>query len=371
MRSWLWGAFGLALMVAYWPGISGVATTPRWDVAALLALVLFVSPRGTMTRTHKIGLALIGWLAITLLWSAGAGRLDGANELFQLMLIAVAFSAAAIDCDADALLVGAALGIGLNSAVAIAQWYGWRLGDEIIDVPSGLFFNPARMAAAAALVIAGLMGVRRFAWLVLLCLPALLLSHSTGAIVALCAAAFVLTSAWLRGALIVLAVAGIALKYGSLSTDERMLIWSATINQLDWLGHGLGSFREGIFAHASVYDVLKYGTRPEHPHNEWLWLAYEGGIVAVALAAAFAVWTWRAAIDSPYRGVLAAVFVLGLVAMPLHDPATAILAACVAGRCVGDRARDGERALDRRAAVLARMVAAAREGKCAPVTAGA
>ena len=377
MRSWLWSAFGLALMVAYWTGISGVATTPRWDVAALLSVVLFVSPRGTMTRTHKIGLALIGWLAITLLWSAGAGRLDGVNELFQLMLIAIAFSVAAIDCDADALLVGAAVGIGLNSAVAIAQWYGWRLGDEIIDVPSGLFFNPARMGAAAAMVIAGLLFGNRRAWLIPLCLPALILSHSIAAGLAVCAAVFVLPergsrSGWtVRGVMVVVAGAAVACKYGVAATDERLLIWSATINQLDWLGHGLGSYREGIFAHASVYDVLKYGTRPEHPHNEWLWLAYEGGVVVVCLAVAFAVWTWRAAIDSPYRGVLAAVFVLGLVAMPLHDPATAILAALLAGHCVGGHARDGERAVERRAAVLARMVAAAREGKCAPVAAGA
>ncbi len=362
-RSWLWGAFGMALMVAYWPGISGVATTARWDVAALLGLVMFVVPSGTMTRVHWVGLVLLAWLAFTLLWSAGAGRLDGANELFQLILIAVAFSVAAIDCDADALIVGAALGIGVNSAVAIAQWYGWRLGDEIIDVPSGLFFNPARLAAAAALVIAGLLGIRRFAWLALLCLPALLLPHSTGAIAAVCVAAVVLTSGWLRGALIALAFAGVALKYGSLSTDERLLIWSATITQLDWLGHGLGSFREGILAHASVYDVLKFGTRPEHPHNEWLWLAYEGGIVAVALAAAFAVWTWRAASESPYRGVLAAVFVLALVAMPLHDPATAILAALVAGHCVGEHARDRRRLELFRNPVCGGLAAFAGEGQ--------
>ena len=150
MVEFLAGLFGFALMTAYWPNISGVATTPRWDVAVLLAVVLFVAPRVRMTAAHWLGALLMGWLLLSLTWSNG--RDDGIDIAFRMGCAAVAFAVGSLIKDIRPLIQGAALGIGISSAVAIAQWLGWHGMEQKGGAFSGLFFDRNRLAAAAALV---------------------------------------------------------------------------------------------------------------------------------------------------------------------------------------------------------------------------
>jgi hypothetical protein len=119
-------------------------------------------------------------------------------------------------------------------------------------------------------------------------------------------------------------------QFGLDALAERLAVWNYTIANLDWLGHGLGSFT----ATAPLLSWDGHVTRAIHPHNEWLWLAYEGGAGAVLLCAALAVLLWRAGAD-PLRLVLVAIGLESLFAMPFHDPATVLFAAVVAGHLAG------------------------------------
>jgi hypothetical protein len=347
MSDWLAGAFGFALMTAYWPGISGVASTSRWDVAVLLVLPLFFAPRIRMTAVHWIGLALLIWMGLTLIWNDGwrDGVMDGIENESELMIVLAAFMVGSNLSGIRPILIGAALGIGVNSAVAIAQYCGWD-GFGIIQVrdagsPAGLFYEKDRLAAAAAMVVVGVFRPqlwRSWLWLPLL-LPSLVLTNSKAAWLAVFVSYLVMMDGWL-----VLAVSCCAAACGAyvwmihglgLSGLERLAIWQDTVANLNFFGHGLGSFREDFIRFANAYDFSYWQSRPEAPHNEWLWLAFEGGIPAFCLSLLLAAVLWVASVDRNQRGMLVCLAVLACFAMPFHDPATVVLGAIVAGSVAG------------------------------------
>ena len=156
----------------------------------------------------------------------------------------------------------------------------------------------------------------------------------------------------MRGCFVVCAACIIAYRCYDMGIDQRVDLYRDTIAALTPFGHGLGSFWESFPAHAQHFSVAT--ERPEHPHSEWLWLAYEGGAPAFILGAAFALAVWR---DSFDRSILGGLFVLSLFAMPFHDPVTLILGALVAGHGVGRRRADGSAAVDRRGEVFAGVAA--------------
>lgn len=358
-------AFGFALMTAYWPGISGAATTPRWIVGALLTVVLYVLPDTRITAAHWFGIALVTWLTASLIWSEG--RLDGIGAMLPLLVAASAFAVGSHLTDLRPLMVGAALGLSISSLAAVAQWYGWQ-GIEA-DGVAGLFVNRDRLAAAAALVVIGLVAHRRLWPLLPLLAPSLLLTGSRGAWLALGAGLLMLVTG--RNRLWLVAAVAIGLAATLMTRDmgawiasdrERYAIWSDTVAALNTWGHGLGSFRESFPAYAQHFDIALQGTRPEHPHSEWLWLHFEGGYPAVFLVAAFAFCVLHGNSDHA-RGVVVAILVLATFAMPFHDPATAILGALCAGFVAGRRARDDDAAFDRGMALRAGMAALERRGR--------
>lgn len=351
MTNHVWpGVFGFALMAAYWPGIAGAATTPRWDVAALLSIALLTAPRITLTPSHSTGLALIAWLLLTLTWSEG--RLDGIDAAFTLTLVAIAFAVGSTLTDLQPLILGSALGIGISSVVAIAQYAGWQ-GFEVYDHGvGGLFFNRDRLAAAAALVAIGSVACPRLWWTLPLLLPSLILTQSRGAWLALVAGLLAMPA---HSAIVMWGLRGVAaggalivtlMRLDDASLAQRPALWRDTVGGLNLFGHGLGSFWESFPAHAHWFDIAATGTRPEHPHNELLWMAYEGGTPAVVIFGAFVCCLWRAS-DHPLRAVLVALGTLALFAQPFHDPATVILGALCAGFLSGCGHRQRHTAFDR------------------------
>lgn len=350
---WLWGLFGFALMTAYWPGISGVASTPRWAVAISLAAALFLSPRIRMTLAHWLGLLLVGWLLLSLSWNDGGqdGFYDGIEASFELALAATAFAIASMVKDLRPLFLGAALGIAVNSAFCIAQRFGFDMSSGLVLVRdqgmvAGLFYEKDRLAAVTALVAIGVIALRMNVWLLLTLMPSLLLTNSRGAYVAL-AVGVMAANRRAKQLFIVAAILGVSLvvllpvfHVLGPSDRERLAMWSDTVLALDITGHGLGSFREDFIRFAHAFDFSYWQSRPEHPHNEWLWLVFEGGLPGLGLALCFAASLWRAGKLYAERGILAGLFVLSLVAMPLHDPATFIVGACVAGALAGRHALD-------------------------------
>lgn len=342
------GAIGLALMVAYVPGWSGAATTPRWDVGVAMALALLLGPAGRMTPAHGCGLAIAGWMILSLAWSSAP--LDGIGAAVPLLVVAIAFAWGAMLDDIHPLVAGAAIGLAISSIIATAQWLGWHGIASADHAPAGLFYSRNRLGEAAAVVLAAAVGLRMW-WALPGLVPALVLPMDRAAWIA--AGVVVGLAAWRRaraferyvavvtiGWLAVLAwlmTSGLDMPWKLVALSERVTLWRFTIEHLTWLGHGLGAFiTDGPVLAWPVEpgSSIVNASKAEHPHNEFLWLAYEGGLPAIGLFGAFAVLVWRSC-SHEVRLVLVAIVVLACFAMPWHDPATLGLAGVCAGFGVG------------------------------------
>jgi hypothetical protein len=387
MRQWVncWTPFdtasaliGFALMVAYWPSFSGLATTPRWDVGALIAVALFFSPAIRMTRTHWLGLALIAWLIASLAWSDGQPY--GLDTAWKLLAIVAAFAFGSALADIVPLIAGAAIGLAISSLIATAQWFGWHGIEFQTGSPAGLFWNANRMAEAAVLVLAACLA-RHMWWALPGLVPAIVMPYDRGAwlTTAIVAAVWIwrrlggferfvsaMIAAWVVVGVALLATFWRTEQFGLDAFAERFALWQFTLSNLTWLGHGLGSFAAD--APLMAWRGL-ISSRAAHPHNEYLWMAYEGGLPAVGIFGVFAVLLGRAAMhgERTERGsfvavgvggrvprgagegglglALLALAILALFAMPFHDPATVLLGALVAGH-VARAGRDLRAAAD-------------------------
>ena len=336
------GFFAFALTAAYWPGIAGVATTPRWIVGALLTIPFFFTPKTKLTEAHWAGLVLIAWLVLTIAWSES--RLDSADAAIKLAIVATAFAFGSLLTNLRPVMIGAGLGLSLSSVITILQAFGWN-GIESYGYPGGLFYNSDRLAGCAALVLVGCVSLRLW-WTLPLILPSLALSESRASWIAAAVALALLrlpqvSRRWYRVAVWLAAGACLVtmlLRAFDASTNERLALWHDTVNALTLYGHGLGSFRESFPSHAQWFDIA--ASRPDHPHNEFLSVAYDGGFGAVVLLGLLGVLVWRAS-DHPSRAVLTCLGVLAMFAMPFHDPATVLLGSLCAGFLAGhgDRVR--------------------------------
>lgn len=348
-------AIGFLLMAACWPGISGLATTPRWDVGVLIAFSLLFAAPARMTAAHWAGLATIGTLVATLAWSSDQGY--GVDAAAKLIVVGVAFAWGAALVDPVPFIGGAAVGLAVSSMIAIAQWFGWH-GIESYASPAGLFFNGNRLAEVSVIVLAACLA-RRLWWAVPGLLPAIVIPYSRGAWLTAGIVGALWTWSHIRtferfvicaiGAMLVLLAAMTATiwrteQFGMDALAERIAMWSYTIGRLDWFGHGLGSF-------AADGPLIAWGghvSRAVHPHNEWLWLAYEGGLAGCGLSIGFAITLARCCRDGNggLHLLLVAIGIESLFAMPFHDPATVLFAAVVAGHLAGagSRVRDAAHA---------------------------
>jgi hypothetical protein len=332
---------GFAVMAAYWPGIAGAATTPRWIVIGVGAwLLFFFADRVTMTLAHVLGLVFLGWCVLTLSWSVDFG--GGIGELLHLIALAGAFALASTMQSLRPVLAGASMGLAISSAIVIAQWLGWNpesLPSYWSERPAALFVNANYLGEAAGLVIVGCMGYRLWTGAIIVA-PSLLLSGARGAVIAvgMAAAAWIWTlrSRWHAvGALSMVA----ALLLGSIVGDRgggvshRLAIWSDSARSITMAGHGLGSFWEMFPRVATSTDLSK--ERPERAHNELLDAAFEVGVIGAIILLGFA-----ASLSGPFtaaRFVLVAIAVEAVFAFPFHMPATAFMGALVAGHCARDR----------------------------------
>ena len=147
--------------------------------------ILFFSPsRVRITFAHAAGLAFIVWCAVTLAWTSSLD--DGIGALIELVFIAATFALGSITDDPKPLYLGAAVGIAVSSCAVILEHLQWETLPSY-DLPSGLFYNAVNMGEAAALVVVACAASRL--WLgVLAAAPALLLSGSRGAMLAVAAA---------------------------------------------------------------------------------------------------------------------------------------------------------------------------------------
>lgn len=325
-------ALGFLASSLYWPGIAGAASTPRWAVM-FLVVPWMLSPR-QVSAAHIIGALFIAWAAISLAWSPAT--FDGIDAVVMLLLLAGCFCLGNQMESLRAVIVGAALGLTVSSAFAVLQWLDIHpVRDDAFGGPSGLFVNGNYMAEAAALVIVGVVAERMW-WLLPGLMPALLLPHARGAVLATVIAMMVAFRSKIEvvvalGGALVLAAAYTA-GHMDAQIAERLEMWNVTARHLTALGHGIGSF---WVSYADIDPQTVVTTSPNHPHNEFLFITFELGIVGVVLAIAFCV-TLAGPIDTP-RLILLALAVEACFAFPTHTPTTALLGVVAAGHAVRNR----------------------------------
>lgn len=306
-----------AVTTAYVPWFADAAGAPRWILLSLL-VPSFVRAR-TVTLPHVMGLLILGWAAWSLTFATVP--LEGLQTLWQFALLAAVFCTGFEMETLEPVFVGAGFGIALSGLVALGQ---------VIDghQPTGLFLNKNFMAEAALVITIGLLVYRRTG-IALLCVPALLVPQSRAVLLALLVVGAIAlwrhrlrwTMAIMLGCIAwALALHGLDLR----SAGERAMIWGSTIQHLTLLGHGLGSF------YIDFPSWGDFGQRFNHTHNDWLEIAYELGVIGVALFGALVVGAMRQA-GGGMRYVLAGFLVIGCFGFPLYLPVTGVLAALCLG----------------------------------------
>lgn len=314
---------GFAVSTAYWPGMISPAFVPRWGVIAIgVPLVSSMDPR-TLPET-------IRWLMVFLLSLAGMSlmispdRLSGYYEMMLILIVTAVFIAGAGLDSMDDVMAGLGYGLSASALIAAAS-------------PSpavGLFQNSEVFAEFGALVFVWAIARPRLIIAAISLVPIVL---CVSRIAILTAAIGVLFAFWPRSvasriliiAALVLASVAMLFAFGmgkSISADHRLVLWGTAILTIinHPFGAGLGWFQAAMpqetFAHSDVLQVIaELGV----------------GAVVVLFIPAIAVLSRRG--NNAERALFLAVCFQATVSFPLHLPATAFVAALVAGYLVGGR----------------------------------
>ena len=194
---------------------------------------------------------------LSLLWAPVWQQ--GIWDLWQLAILAACFCLGDLD-DLPKLYKGLAIGIGINTLLAIGQHFGWQpVHHNNSDYPAGFFFNPDMLGESAALVSIALYSIRSY-WPIALTLPAVFLSGGRAAILSI--VVVILLEGWKRSrvvtALLALAILTTAYldNHKTSSFNERIALWEDTASGLTSLWP-----RPRLLLHALPQ------IRPSHRHN--------------------------------------------------------------------------------------------------------
>lgn len=293
---------------------------PGWLLVSVLAPAILLWTRPRWSVVHSMIAVLMIWAAITARWApVTAVALDALWKMgLGLLLFCIGFEVRNL----DRVYILAGLALGVSSGAAIYQAMAGQY--PVI----GLFGNPNMLGEAAALVVVGLIAGDFRSWIVagLAVLPALVLSQARGALLAA-----LVGLAGYRSAIVLILVCGAAVlllpaQRDFLSTNsmiERATIWSDTVSQLEFFGHGIGGYAESLNSTLS-YRVV------EHAHNDLLELFFELGAPGLLLALLIGSLILASA-GQRERLVLAALGVEAMFGFPFHTPATAAIGLVVAG----------------------------------------
>jgi O-antigen ligase len=332
---------GLAILLVV-PGLREYATAAKWSFLAVsVALaVCFVEVR--MTKCHWIGLWLLVWATLTLLWApVTVDALQGLAWLFVLagafVLGSAASSMAPLYTVAGFALLPSLIGLFL------VRFFGLHIPLVNIDSTAGTFGNSNFAGEAAALIASSGLAATKLRKNIpnFIPLAVLGLSLCRGGLVG-----FGLMGAirlWRVSRLSVVALALIAAFALGLTLEnaakreaivQRTLIWRDAFDGLTVLGRGVGQYRAVVPEYGHRLSALSLNT--EHAHNDALEVAFELGLPGLVLL----VWFFATAIRqgmAAERYVLGSALVAGLFGFPLFEPVTGFLIAVVAGHCARAR----------------------------------
>jgi len=313
------------MTAAYVPGF---ATGLKWAVLTIALPPLLLTMRWHWTEAHKGLLAFAGYALVSILWAPSLVAASAAA--FVLLLALLAFQLGVGLSDLRPVFIGASLGLVGSLVIVVHYQLGFATDP---NPPGGLFADKNSLGEVATLVAIGTLAYGLW-WLAPVPLATAILSGNRGAVLGLAAASVVVL--WgrsgyaLGAALLVVFIASLALlamtSHGGMdgfTTEfQRAAIWRDALRELDWLGHGIGSYRATITAVGSYTQW-----RPLHAHSDWLQLVYVYG-VGVLLLIPFVVELHHDKVILVLVGVAG----LGLVQSPASNPAALFIMALCFGR---------------------------------------
>lgn len=327
------GIWAFLIAVAFIPNIMSAAIVGRWTIIAIgIPLVARIE--------FKFPFAIQFALAMGFAWSAASvlyapDRMDSLLQLFfMLMLIGVMGAASQIKSLDDA-MTGMCLGVSVSSLFCVAALFGHQLVDQGSAYYAGLFYNSEVLSEFAAPLAVWAVVKRRFGLAAITVFP-LAIDKPRVALIAL-TVALIFTywpTRWkyraflIASAAVVIGAAMFYMTYGHYklgSVALRISIWLSTAMAIDISGHGIGWYRASHiteeFAHSDVIQAFA-----------------ELGIGALcfAMIPVYALFRNRGNYVAE-RAAFIAVCVELLISFPLHVPASAFLAALVAGFLVSRR----------------------------------
>lgn len=314
---------GLALSLAYIPGITGNVLQTGWAVLSLTLPLLLWVPTRAITVFHWAGAAFLTYAVISAQWSSNTW--DSIFRLWQFAILAFAFHLGTLPVNLPSLWKGLAIGVGISSAVACLQWFGYTPLPHYTPYP-GIYYNGVASGAITAITIIALLSSGLWRWALPL-IPGLILSGSRSAI--FCAAFGLLLTFHRRAWTILiplLAALAVTLSIGP-SDIQRYAIWSTTFRLLDFFGQGAGAFLTMVLSFNGTIAHVEYA------HNDFLQLVFEFGIGCLPLLVFGFPYAQH---HHPQFPVISVFALLALVSMPLHIPVVAFVFAVASGRLVRD-----------------------------------
>ena len=309
---------GLILPLCYIPGVSDLDILSGWIVLSLTLPWFFLRPL-RLGVAHYLGLAFLGYATLSLLWAPVWQQ--GIWDLWQLAILAACFCLGSSRDNQRPLYLGLALGLSVNTALAVGQQFGWQpVHHNSSDIPAGFFFNNDMLGESAALVSIALYSIRLY-WPIILTLPSVFLSGGRAAILSI--------------VVVILHRRLDAIpnrtkcppchrdlnhclwhyNHNTNAFHERIALWEDTASGLTPFGHGAGSFFMLYPKYALRTDTMS--TRPEDPHNDYLGLAFQYGLGATLV---FAILGISLVSSGPSRLVLLAFGLIAFVSFPIRIP---------------------------------------------------
>jgi hypothetical protein len=322
---WRSAGLGFGAAVAFWPGWTSAAITPRWALIAVGSpLVAWLDPR----RVEPLVLAALVLVLIyaTLSLAYTPDPLTGIGGMIHLLILASAFLMGASLSTVEPLLLGVAWGLSVSAILAVIQVAsGWSPVDQAI-APAGLFFNRLILGETIAPLLAWAVVSQRITLSVILGVG-LVASQSRVGIVAAIVGVSVVN--WRRAwplPFVAAILATLAYLFGwtpftadrLASFGQRLEIWSDAIRGLTLWGDGIGAFQTRF-------------PRWEFAHSDFLQAGYELGVVGLTFVSGAIILGWRRSTRNPLRAAIAALGIVGLFSFSLQLPMLAFVACVLAG----------------------------------------
>jgi hypothetical protein len=324
------GIWAFLVAVAFIPNIMSAAIVGRWATIAIgIPLVARIEFKFPFIVQFLLAMGF-AWSAASVLYAPD--RMDSLLQLFfMLMLIGVMGAASQVKSLDDA-MTGLCIGAGISALFCAAALAGHQLVDQGSAFYAGLFYNSEVLSEFAAPLLVWSIVKRRWIFVPVTVLP-LMVNNSRVALIAVTAALLIVHWPKERKNQALLIAGALLVSFGALyyfttfnyklgSAALRVSIWLSTAMAIDIPGHGIGWYRASHITE-------------EFAHSDVLQAIAELGLGALCFAVIpfYALFRNRGT-HVAERAAFIVVCVELVISFPLHVPASAFVAALLAGYLV-------------------------------------